>query len=68
MFVGYALAVLASVAALTLPMSTTQAVLTGMLAAFVIYAGAVTWVFAVPSAMRAWAGLLIAAIPLLPAA
>jgi len=65
---GYALAALASVAALALPIDKPQAVLTGMLASFAIYAGAVVWVFAVRSALRAWAGLLIAAVPLLLAA
>ncbi len=65
---GYALAALASVAALALPMSRPQAVLTGMLASFLIYTGAVIWVFAVRSAWRAWAGLLLAAVPLLLAA
>ncbi len=65
---GYALAALASVAALTLPISKPQAVLTGMLASFAIYAGAVIWVFAVRSARRAWAGLLAVAVPLLLAA
>lgn len=62
---GYALAALASVAALALPMSKPQAVLTGMLASFLIYTVAVIWVFAVHSAKRAWAGLLLAALPLL---
>ncbi|KAA0180889.1 DUF3649 domain-containing protein [Cupriavidus gilardii] len=65
---GYALAALASVAALALPISKPQAVLTGMLASFAFYAGAVIWVFAVRSARRAWAGLLVAAVPLLLAA
>ncbi|NSX03255.1 DUF3649 domain-containing protein [Cupriavidus gilardii] len=65
---GYALAALASVAALALPIGKPQAVLTGMLASFAIYAGAVIWVFAVRSAWRAWAGLLVAAAPLLLAA
>ncbi len=68
MFGGYALAALGSVAALALPMDRTQAVITGTLASFAIYAGAVVWVFAVRSARRAWAGLLIAAVPLLLAA
>lgn len=67
-FGGYALAALGSVAALALPMAKPQAVITGMLASFAIYAGAVIWVFAVRSARRAWAGLLIAAVPLLLAA
>ena len=68
MFGGYGLAALGSVAALALPMEKTQAVITGMLASFAIYAGAVIWVFAVRSARRAWAGLLIVAVPLLLAA
>ena len=63
-FGGYALAALASVAVLALPMSKPQAVLTGMLASFAIYAAAVIWVFAVRSAGRAWAGLLVVAAPL----
>jgi hypothetical protein len=65
---GYALAALGSVAVLALPMSKSQAVLTGMLASFAIYAASVIWVFAVRSALKAWAGLLIAAIPLALAA
>lgn len=68
LFGGYALAALSSVAVLALPMSKPQAVLTGMLASFLIYAGAVIWVFAVRSAAKAWAGLIIAAVPLLLAA
>lgn len=62
---GYALAALTSLAALALPMDKTQGVLTGMLLSFVVYAGAVVWVFAARSARRAWAGLLVAALPLL---
>lgn len=65
---GYALAALSSVAVLALPVSRPQAVLAGMLASFLVYAGAVIWVFAVRSAMRAWLGLLLAAAALLPAA
>jgi hypothetical protein len=65
---GYALGALASVAALALPMSASQAVITGMLASFVFYAGAVIWVFLARSARRAWAGLLLAALPLALAA
>lgn len=68
LFGGYALAALASVAVLALPMPKAQAVLTGMLASFAVYAGTVIWVFAVRSALRAWAGLSIAAVPLLLAA
>ncbi|MET1115171.1 MAG: DUF3649 domain-containing protein [Comamonas sp.] len=62
---GYALAALTSLATLALPMDKTQGVLTGMLLSFVVYTGAVVWVFAARSARRAWAGLLIAALPLL---
>jgi hypothetical protein len=68
LFGGYGLAALGSVAVLALPMSKPQAVLTGMLASFLLYAGAVIWVFAVRSARQAWAGLLIAGAPLLLAA
>lgn len=67
-FGGYALSALASVAALALPMNASQAVITGMLASFVFYAGAVIWVFLARSARRAWAGLLMAAVPLALAA
>ncbi|MBB6557398.1 hypothetical protein HNP48_000062 [Acidovorax soli] len=65
---GYVLAALFSVAVLALPMTRSQAVITGMLASFAIYTGAVIWVFAVRSAWRAWGGLLVAALPLLLAA
>ena len=61
---GYALAALFSVAVLALPMSKPQAVLTGMLASFLIYAAAVIWVFAVRSALKAWVGLIVVAVPL----
>jgi len=67
-FGGYALAMLSSVAALVLPMPAPQAVLTGMLASFIVYAGAVIWVFIARSSLRAWAGLLMAAVPLALAA
>lgn len=68
LFGGYALAALTSVAAVALPMNRTEAVFTGMLLSFVVYALAVIWVFAVRSAWRAWAGLAVAAVPLLLAA
>lgn len=67
-FGGYGLAAAASVAAVSLPMARTEAVLVGMLASFAVYTGAVVWVFAVRSARRAWAGLVLAAVPLLLAA
>ena len=68
LFGGYALAALSSVAVLALPLSKPQAVLTGMLASFAIYTCAVIWVFAVRTALKAWAGLIIVAAPLLLAA
>ena len=64
LFGGYALAALSSVAVLALPMGKPQAVLSGMLASFAIYAAAVIWVFAVRSALRAWVGLIVVAVPL----
>lgn len=67
LFGGYALAALSSVAVLALPMSKPQAVLTGMLASFAVYTGAVIWVFAVRSALKAWAGLVVAALAMTPA-
>ncbi len=65
---GYVLGALASVAALALPMDKAQAVLAGLMASFLVYAGAVVWVFAVRSATRAWAGLLVVGLPLLAVA
>ena len=64
LFGCYALAALSSVAVLALPMGKPQAVLSGMLASFAIYAAAVIWVFAVRSALRAWVGLIVVAVPL----
>lgn len=68
LFGGYAVAALASVAVLVLPADRVQAAFSGMLLSFAVYAGAVVWVFAVRSAWRAWAGLLVAALVLAPAA
>lgn len=65
---GYALAALTSIAAVLLPMDKFQGVLTGMMLSFIVYVGAVIWVFAVRSATRAWVGLLAAAVPLALAA
>lgn len=64
LFGGYVLAALCSIAALALPIDGRQAVFTGMLASFLLYAGAVVWVFAVRSAWRAWIGLIVIALPL----
>lgn len=61
---GYGLAALSSVAVLALPMALPQAVLTGMLASFAVYASAVVWCFAARSASRAWGGLALVALPL----
>ena len=68
LFGGYALAALGSVAALALPMSKPQAVITGLLASLALFAGAVVLLLAARSAPRAWAGLLVAAVPLAAAA
>jgi hypothetical protein len=60
---GYALAALVSVAAIALPLDKSQAVLAGMQSSFLVYACAVVWVFAARTALRAWIGLVIAAMP-----
>ncbi|WP_276808220.1 DUF3649 domain-containing protein [Castellaniella defragrans] len=65
---GYALAALLSVAALAAPLAGSEAAFLGMMLSFLCHAGAVVWVFAVRSARRAWAGLLVAACVLLPLA
>lgn len=65
---GYALAALFSVALLALPWARPEAAITGMVGSFLVYAGAVVWVFAVRSATRAWVGLGVAALVLLPLA
>lgn len=66
-FGGYALSALASVAALALPLPASQAVITGMLASFLVYAGIVVWAFLARSGrgarqsmsgLHTWAGLL----------
>lgn len=66
-FGGYALGALASVAALALPISAPQAVITGMLASFIVYACTVIGVFLARrgrtarqsmSGLHTWAGLL----------
>jgi hypothetical protein len=67
-FGGYGLGALTSVAAVALPVARTEAVFTGILSSFIVYAIAVIWVFAARSATHAWMGLVVAAIPLLLAA
>jgi hypothetical protein len=62
---GYALsALVATVSAIYFPGTRAEAAIFGMLISFVIYTVAVMWVFAVRSALRAWLGLLLPAIPL----
>ena len=62
---GYGLAALTAAAcAATLPGPRVEAVLAGMLASFLVHAGAAIWAFAARSAWRGWAGLLLAgAVP-----
>ena len=58
---GYAFATVFSILlSRLLPMPKAHAVLTGVLASFAIYTGAILWVFAVRTATRAWCGLGIA--------
>ncbi len=56
---GYLLANLAAILlSYILPMQQADAVLTGMLLSFLVYAGAVLWVFAAKTAWLAWIGLM----------
>ena len=59
------LAALFATAVATLPMARMDAVLAGMMGSFAVHAGAIVWVFAAGSALRAWIGLALAAAPLL---
>lgn len=55
---GYALAVAVSIVlSFILPMSRVEAVLSGLLISFAVYAAAIIWVFAVRSISRMWIGL-----------
>ena len=57
---GYAFAATASVGlSRVLPGTRADALLTGLLASFALYAGAVVWAFAARTAVLAWAGLLV---------
>ena len=57
---SYLLASAAAAAmAVWLPMARVDAVVTGQMLSFVIYACGVIWVFATYNAWRAWAGILI---------
>ena len=62
---GYGLAALSAAAlAVFLPLSRADATLTGTMLSFLVFAGAVVWVFAARSATRAWVGLLLPAAAL----
>lgn len=65
---GYAVAALASVAVLALPLARSESVMLGQLLGLVAYAIAVVWVYAARSACRAWRGLAIAGLLLAAAA
>lgn len=59
---GYLLASMASVClSLWLPLSRPEAVLSGMMSAFLFYLGAILWAFAARTAARAWLGILLPA-------
>ncbi len=57
---GSAVAALASIALARLG-GRVEGALTGMMAGYAIHTAAVIWVFAVPTALRAWIGLVVAA-------
>lgn len=60
---GYALAsVFTVLLVLALPGPRANAVLAASLPSFAVYAGAVLWVFAAPTARAAWLGLLLPAL------
>ncbi|CAG9168497.1 DUF3649 domain-containing protein [Cupriavidus respiraculi] len=62
---GYVLAAAATtVLSLVLPLSRSEAVVTATLLSFLVYAGAVIWVFAARSAWRAWIGIALPAAAL----
>jgi hypothetical protein len=61
-FGGYALATALSIAlSRSLPLPRAEAVLTGMLLSFAVYAAAILWAFTVRTARRAWLGMLVPA-------
>lgn len=60
---GYAMAALSTaVLALLLPLTKADAVMASTMLSFTVYACAVIWVFAAPTALRAWIGLVLPAI------
>lgn len=59
---GYAFATAASIFIVSiLPMPRAEATLTGNLLSFLVYIGAIIWVFTVRRPRRAWLGLMIPA-------
>jgi len=65
---GFAMAVLTSMATLALPWSRVDAVLGGTMLGILMHAAIVVWVFAARTALRAWVGMVVLALPLLCAA
>lgn len=66
---GYAFASLFVVAvSISFRDARADAVLTGMMTSFAVYVGAFLWCFAASSALRAWLGLLLCALPFAAAA
>lgn len=60
---GYVLAACSNaLLAVALPMARSQAVLTSMLVAIVVYAAAAMWAFATATAARAWIGITLPAL------
>ncbi|MDC8758708.1 DUF3649 domain-containing protein [Janthinobacterium fluminis] len=60
---GYALtSAVAVLLAALLPLPKAEAVLAAGMSSFVVYTGAVIWVFAVAGARRAWLGLMVPAL------
>ena len=60
---GYGVAALTSLSlSFWLPMPRADAVVTGMMASFMAYLGAVVWCFACRSAWRAWFGVILASL------
>jgi len=60
---GYALANIVTILlSYVLPMPKSDAVMTGILLSFAIYAGAIMWVFTVRSVRKACAGLIVSSL------
>lgn len=64
-FAGYGLATASGIClALFLPMSRSEAVLTGVMVSFLVYLCAVLWAFACRTALQAWLGIGVPALVL----